>query len=306
MIPLYPYTGYTEERARVPTTFPPQHQDTQPGCEASLCPPPISENVLPDFRMPSRGKLAGKTAIITGGDSGIGRAVAYAFAREGANLVIAYLNEEEDAKKTKNHIEQMGRRCVLFSGDLTKEDLAEALIRKALSAFRQIDILVNNHAVQFVKQSLEEITSEQLELTFRTNVFSYFYLTKAALPHLASGSSIINTASSSAYQGNPELLDYSASKGAVISFTRSLSASLISRGIRVNAVAPGPVWTPLIPSSYSAKEVETFGCATAKVPMMRAGQPFEIAPSYVFLASEDSSYMTGQVLHPNGGTIVGG
>lgn len=280
--------------------FPPQHQKQQPGMEYKMQPPPISENPYEKAK-----KLRGKAALITGGDSGIGRAVAYAFAKEGADVAIAYLNEDRDAQETKSYIEHMGRRCILIPGDLKEEAHGCFAVQEAYRVFGRLDILVNNHAMQFVQKSITDITAQQLALTFQTNVFSYFYLVKAALPLMDEGSSIINTASITAYQGSEELIDYSAAKGAVVAFTRSLSQSLVKRQIRVNAVAPGPIWTPLIPASYSAKEVETFGTQTSRVPMERAGQPFEIAPCYVFLASDDSSYMTGQVLHPNGGVVVG-
>ena len=250
-------------------------------------------------------KLKNKVAIITGGDSGIGRAVAYLFAIEGADIAISYLNEHKDANETKEFIENLGRKCLLIPGDLKDEEMSTTVVQKTIECFGKIDILVNNHAVQFVQNSILDISAEQLDLTFKTNVYPFFYMTKAALPYLKKGSSIINTTSITAYQGEPLLIDYSATKGAIATFTRSLSQSLIKDGIRVNGVAPGPIWTPLIPASFSAEQVETFGSGTSKVPMNRAGQPFEVATSYLFLASDDSSYMSGQVLHPNGGAIVG-
>lgn len=297
---FYDYLGYKEECKEVPITFPGQHQDRMPGYEYVMKPLPVSENPYACKR-----KLYGKTAIITGGDSGIGRAVAYAFVSEGARVAIVYLNEDRDAEETKSHIEEMGGECLLIRADLRREDASKETVRKVVDNFGRIDILVNNNGIQFVQNSIEDITEEQLENTFRTNIYSFFFMTKAALPHMPRGSSIINTTSVTAYEGEPKLLDYSATKGAIMAFTRSLSQSLLGRDIRVNGVAPGPVWTPLIPASFSAEEVETFGTGTSRVPMMRAGQPCEMAPSYVFLASEDASYMTGQVLHPNGGTITG-
>lgn len=280
--------------------FPPQQQYRQPGIEALMTPAPMSDN--PNAK--GSGRLKGKTAIVTGGDSGIGRAVAYAFAKEGANLVIAYLNEDKDAQETKKGVEERGAKCVLVPGDLTKETQASKVVQEALRCFSRLDILVCNQAVQFVKNSILDISPEQLDLTFRTNVYATFFLIQAALPHLRRGSSIVCTTSVTAYHGEPSLLDYSSTKGALVSLIRSLSQSLVSEEIRVNGVAPGPIWTPLIPASFSARKVETFGTYASAVPMGRAGQPFEMAPAYVFLASDDSSYMTGQILHPNGGTIV--
>ncbi|WP_426453731.1 SDR family oxidoreductase [Paenibacillus sp. S-38] len=281
------------------TTFPPQHQDTQPGIESRMNPRPIFE----DDRYKPAGKLKDKTAIITGGDSGIGRAVAVTYAKEGADVLIVYLNEHEDAQETKKQVEAEGRRCELLAGDIGDEAFCKTIVEETIRRLGKLDLLVNNAAEQHPQQKLEDITSEQLERTFRTNIFSIFYLTKAALAHLKDGSAIINTASITAYEGNPTLLDYSATKGAIVTFTRSLSQQLVSLGIRVNAVAPGPIWTPLIPSTFDEQKVASFG---ANTPMKRAGQPEELAPSYVFLACGDSSYMTGQVLHVNGGTIVNG
>ncbi|AFC30002.1 YhxC [Paenibacillus mucilaginosus 3016] len=281
------------------TTFPPQHQNTQPGIESRMNPRPVFE----DDRYKPAGKLKDKTAIITGGDSGIGRAVAVTYAKEGADVLIVYLNEHEDAQETKMQVEAEGRRCELLAGDIGDEAFCSSIVEETIRRLGKLDVLVNNAAEQHPQQKLEDITSEQLERTFRTNIFSFFYLTKAALPHLQEGSAIINTASITAYEGNPTLLDYSATKGAIVTFTRSLSQQLVSRGIRVNAVAPGPIWTPLIPSTFDEQKVASFGTNT---PMKRAGQPEELAPSYVFLACGDSSYMTGQVLHVNGGTIVNG
>ena len=278
-------------------SIPAQHQDHQPGSEAAMTPRPKAE--MQDYK--GSGKLKGKVALITGGDSGIGRAVAIAFAKEGANVVVAYLDEHEDAKETQRHVEAAGRDCVTIAGDIGDAAFCSKMIDTAMSKFGRLDILVNNAAQQFPQQSIEDITEEQLLKTFRTNIFSMFFTVKAALPHLKPGARIINTTSVTAYRGSSHLLDYSSTKGAIVAFTRSLSQQLLERGILVNAVAPGPVWTPLIPASFSEKEVEGFG---EKAPLGRAGQPDEIAPSYVFLASDDASYMAGQVLHPNGGEVI--
>ena len=301
MYPVYKSLGTKEKCEEVKVAFPPQHQDVQPGMEYVMQPRPISYN---PYHMGSC-KLKDKVAIITGGDSGIGRAVAYLFALESADIAISYLNEHKDANETKEFIENLGRKCLLIPGDLKDEEMSTTVVEKTRECLGKIDILVNNHAVQFVQNSILDISAEQLDFTFRTNVYPFFYMTKAALPYLKKGASIINTTSITAYQGNELLIDYSATKGAIATFTRSLSQSLVKDGIRVNGVAPGPIWTPLIPASFSAKQVETFGSGTSKVPMDRAGQPFEVATSYLFLASDDSSYMSGQVLHPNGATIVG-
>jgi NAD(P)-dependent dehydrogenase (short-subunit alcohol dehydrogenase family) len=280
-------------------SFPPQHQDQQPGVESQMNPRPIS--ISDNYR--SSSKLENKVALISGGDSGIGRAVALAFAREGANVAISYLNEHADAGETKKLVEETGKRCLIIAGDIGNETFCQQVVAETVKEFGQLDILVNNAAEQHVQTSLQNISALQLERTFRTNIFSYFYLSKAALSHLKYGSAIINTASVTAYEGNEQLIDYSATKGAIVSFTRSLSQSLIGQGIRVNGVAPGPIWTPLIPASFNDQHVAQFGQNT---PMKRAGQPAEVAPCYVFLASADSSYMSGQILHVNGGTIVNG
>jgi NAD(P)-dependent dehydrogenase (short-subunit alcohol dehydrogenase family) len=280
-------------------TFPKQHQNTRPGKESEMTPRPITK----DATYLGSKKLQDKVAIITGGDSGIGKSVAVFFAREGADIAIIYLNEEKDAQETKHLVEEEGRKCLLLAGDVGVEKFCTDAIKKVLKEFGKINILVNNASEQHPQKSIGDITEEQLERTFRTNVFGYFFMTKAVLPHLKEGDTIINTVSVTAYKGSPELLDYSATKGAEVAFTRSLSQSLVSDGIRVNAVAPGPIWTPLISSTFDEEKVSQFGL---QVPMQRAGQPEEIAPSYVFLASDDSSYITGQVLHPNGGTVVNG
>lgn len=279
---------------------PPQHQNQQPGIEAEMTPQPQSDD--PQYR--GSGKLQGKVALITGGDSGIGRAVAILFAKEGADVAIMYLNEHEDAKKTQQMVEEQGRKCIPIAGDIGDEAFCQSAVQQVIDTFGKLDILINNAAEQHPQESIEDISAEQLERTFRTNIFSMFYMTKAALPHLPEGSAIINTTSVTAYKGNPQLLDYSSTKGAIVAFTRSLSQNLIKqKKIRVNAVAPGPIWTPLIPATFPEEKVESFG---AQVPMERAGQPEEVATCYVFLASDDASYMTGQVLHPNGGSVVNG
>lgn len=297
MIPYYPYYGYETRCTRQPITFPPQHQNVQPGLEYLMNPLPISDN--PQYK--GSGKLAGKVAIITGGDSGIGRAVAIGFAKEGACIAIVYLYERKDAEATKQMVEKYGGRCLLIEGDLRRPAFSAEVVRRTLEAYGRLDVLVLNQGVQFPQTSIADITDEQLENTYRTNIFPMFYMTKAALPHLKPGSAIVNTASVTAYAGAPLLVDYSSTKGAIVSFTRSLSLQLVSKGIRVNAVAPGPIWTPLIVSSYSAEYVKTFGLET---PMKRAGQPFELAPTYIYLASDDSSFVTGQVLHVNGGIMT--
>ncbi|WP_419888727.1 SDR family oxidoreductase [Neobacillus niacini] len=279
--------------------FPPQHQNQQPGIESEMNPRPVSV----DQNYKSAGKLTGKTAIITGGDSGIGKSVALYFAKEGADVAIVYLNEHQDAEESKGLVEAEGRRCLLFSGDIGNEEFCKDIVSKTMNEFEKIDILVNNAAEQHPQKSLLDISSAQLEKTFRTNIFSYFYMAKMVLPHLKQGSTIINTASVTAYAGNEQLLDYSATKGAIVTFTRSLAKSLAPQGIRVNGVAPGPIWTPLIPSTFNEDQVASFGSTT---PMGRAGQPFELGPSYVYLASDDSSYVSGQILHVNGGEIVNG
>jgi NAD(P)-dependent dehydrogenase (short-subunit alcohol dehydrogenase family) len=277
----------------------PRQRQRQPGIESRMRPRPRHSD--PDAKGCDR--LKDRVALITGGDSGIGRAVAIAFAKEGADVAIAYLDEHEDAAETKRLVEAEGRRCITIAGDVGDERFCDLLVARTVNDLGSLHVLVNNAAEQHPQDRLEKISAEQLERTFRTNIFSYFFLTKAALPHLRKGAAIVNTTSVTAYRGSPALIDYSATKGAIVAFTRSLSQALVEKGIRVNAVAPGPIWTPLIPASFPEEKVETFGSDT---PMGRAGQPEEVAPSYVFLASDDSSYMTGQVLHPNGGELVNG
>ncbi|MEJ1157152.1 SDR family oxidoreductase [Prosthecomicrobium sp. N25] len=279
------------------TPQPPQSQDRQPGFESEMTPRP---DYMP--RHPGSGRLAGRVAIITGGDSGIGRAVAVAFAREGARVAISYLDEHKDAEETQRAVEAERSEALLIPGDVGAEDQCREIVAKTLSRFGRLDVLVNNAAEQHTVKDLTELSAEQLERTFRTNLFSQFFLTKAALPHLKEGAAIINTTSITAYKGNPQLIDYAATKGAIVTFTRSMAVALSDRKIRVNAVAPGPIWTPLIPASFDETRTAEHGKSSE---MERAGQPNEVAPCYVFLASDDASYMSGQVLHPNGGTVVG-
>lgn len=284
---------------KVPVTFPPQSQEKQPGLEWILKPRPISQ--CPDYK--GSGKLKGKVALITGGDSGIGRAVAYAFADEGADIAIVFYDEFKDAEETKEVIESKGRRCLAMAGDVKDSGFCRKAVAKVIKEFGKLNVLVNNAAVQYTQDSVENISDDQLEETFRTNIFSFFYFTKAALPHMDYGDTIVNTASITAYQGEKKLIDYSSTKGAIVAFTRSLALSLVKRGIRANAVAPGPIWTPLNPACYGPEVIARFGLDT---PMRRAGQPAELAPAYVYLASQDSTYVTGQTLHVNGGVIVNG
>ena len=279
-------------------TLPPQQQ-TPPGTESQMTPRPRAED--PTYR--GSGKLQGKVALITGGDSGIGRAVAIAFAREGADVAIVHNISKEDAADTRRMVEKEGRRCAVIQGDVGDEAFCRQAVEQCVGALGRLDVLVNNAAEQHPQDSIEKITAEQLERTFRTNIFSMFFMVKAALPHLKQGSTIVNTASVTHYAGSPQLLDYASTKGAIVAFTRSLALSLVEKGIRVNGVAPGPIWTPLIPSTFPPEKVEKFG---ADVPMKRPGQPEEVAKCFVFLASDDSSYMAGQMLHPNGGEVVNG
>ena len=275
----------------------PQSQ-RMPGIEEKMQPKPIALNPQP-FK-----KLEGKVALITGGDSGIGRAVALLFAQQGADISISYLSEQRDAEEVKRITEEeFGKKCLLIGGDIRKERQCQRIVDRTIKEFGRLDILVNNAATQTEQKSLTDITDEQLYKTFETNIFSMFRITRFALPYLKKGSCIINTTSVTAYRGSPSLIDYSATKGAIVTFTRSLAHNLIEKGIRVNGVAPGPIWTPLIVGSFEKKKVATFG---SDVPMKRAGEPAEVAPCYLFLATNDSSYMTGQVLHPNGGEIING
>ncbi|WP_026684410.1 SDR family oxidoreductase [Heyndrickxia coagulans] len=291
------YYGSEIKCEEVSNTFPPQHQTRQPGFEYLMIPRPVYDN--PHYI--GTGKLNNKVAIISGGDSGIGRAVAVAFAKEGADIAIAYFDEHEDARETKQAIEHLGQRCLLIPGDLRNKNHCQYVIACTLETFGKIDVLVNNLAVQFVQNRFLDISDEQWHTTFDTNLHPFFYMTKAALPYMAEGSSIINTASINAYIGRKDLIDYTATKGAIVSFTRALANNIVDQGIRVNAVAPGPIWTPLIPATFSPDMVKTFG---NNVPMKRAGQPYELAPVYVLLASSDGSYITGQTIHVNGGGFV--
>ena len=285
-----------ESTIKAPKKIPPQHQDQQPGIEKEMHPRPIYDN-----DEPGNGKLKDKVAVITGGDSGIGRAVAIFFAKEGADVVIAYLNEHDDAKETARGVKRYGKEALLIATDISLEENCKKIIEQTISHFGKIDILVNNAAVQYEQEDIKDITADQLDRTFRVNIYSQFFLCKHARPHLKDGSVIINTSSITAYRGHESLMDYASTKGAIVSFTRSLSQSLVEKGIRVNAVAPGPVWTPLIPASFDRKKVAEFGKDS---PIGRPAQPAEIAPCYVFLASKDSAFMTGQVMHPNAGNVI--
>jgi NAD(P)-dependent dehydrogenase (short-subunit alcohol dehydrogenase family) len=279
--------------AETKETLPPQHQDRQPGRESAMTPKP---DYAPRFR--GSGRLEGKVALITGGDSGIGRAVAVLFAREGADVAIVYLDEGEDAKEAARLVEREGRRCVAIAGDVGRPEFCAKAVQTTVSDLGRLDVLVNNAAEQHPQKDMADISPEQIDRTFRTNIYGYFFMTQAALPHLKKGASIVNTTSVTAYRGSPDLLDYSATKGAIVAFTRSLAQKLVKDGIRVNGVAPGPIWTPLIPSTFPEDKVKSFG---ANTPMQRPGQPNEVASCFLFLACEDASYITGSVLHPNGG-----
>lgn len=284
-----------------PSSVPAQKQSHQPGDQDKMYPEP---EVIKEGHIGSH-KLKGKIALISGGDSGIGRSIAVLFAREGADVAIIYLEEQQDAEKTKALVEQEGQRCLLLKGDITEPATAVKSVEETLKAFGKINILINNAGVQYQQQDFTHISDEQLEKTFRTNIFSVFYLTRQVLPHLHEGDSIINTTSITSYHGHDELIDYSSTKGAITTFIRSLSTNLLKqkKGIRVNGVAPGPIWTPLIPSSFDAETVAQFGKDT---PMGRMGQPSEVAPAFLFLASDDASYISGQVIHVNGGEIING
>ena len=279
-------------------TLPPQHQDHQPGRQRELKPQPITES-------PTRGsgRLLDRVVLVTGGDSGIGRAIAVLAAKEGADVAVAYLEEDDDAAETRRLVEEKGSRCELLAGDLGEERVARHAVKKTVERYGRLDVLVNGAGEQHPQDRPEDIAHEQLEKTFRTNVFAQFFTVNEALKHLERGSSIVNIASVTAYEGNPKLVDYSATKGALVSFTRALSNAVVDRGIRVNAVAPGPIWTPLIASTFEAEDVATFGADT---PMKRPGQPFEVAAAVIFLASEDASYISGQTIHVNGGSVVNG
>lgn len=287
------------ETAEKQEVNPPQHQEKQPGLESKMNPKPM----YIDSEYVGSNKLEGQVAIITGGDSGIGRAVAVHYAVEGADVVVTYLDEHKDANETKDLVEATGRKCLLIAGDISDEDFCKKIVQDTISEFKKIDILVNNAAVQYPQKSITDISKEQLEETFRVNIFPMFYLVKAAMPYLKENSHIINTASVVAYRGSAALLDYSSTKGAIVAFTRSLSQQLAEKKIYVNAVAPGPIWTPLIPSSFDKEKVSTHG---STVPLKRVGQPGEMGPAYVYLACKDSSYMTGQIMHLNGGEVVNG
>ena len=278
----------------------PVQKQQRPGLEKKMKPRPVFD--YPQVK--GSGKLKDKVAFITGGDSGIGKATAILFAKEGADIAIAYLNETRDAKETKQIIEdRYNRTCLLIKGDLSREQHCKDAVEKTITKFGRIDILVNNAAIHYENEGLSSLSTKELLKTFSTNIFSFFWVTKAALRYMKKGGCIINSSSVTAYRGSGGLIDYASTKGAIVSFTRSLSANLAKKGIRVNGVAPGPIWTPLIPSSFQGKKVATHG---SDVPLQRAGEPVEIAPSYLFLACADSSYMTGQFLHPNGGEIING
>jgi NAD(P)-dependent dehydrogenase (short-subunit alcohol dehydrogenase family) len=276
---------------------PPQHQQ-RPGSEKRMHPQPVSD----EYKSLTP-KLANKVLLITGGDSGIGKAVSILFAREGADIAIVYLNEDKDAADTKAVIESYGRKCLLIKGDISKEKFCLSAVQKTVRQYKRLDILINNAALHYDNKKFEDIDFAKMKRTFEVNIFAMFYMVKHALRHMKKGSSIINTSSVTAYRGSPHLVDYAATKGAIVSFTRSLAGNLMKKGIRVNGVAPGPIWTPLITSSFNKTQVAQFG---SQAPMERPGEPVEVAPAYLFLASDDASYISGQFIHPNGGEIVNG